>query len=124
MGRKGKMDNNKTQNELEELESIIGYELYYKVIEHFSGKQLYFPRRLVIEKKREAIRKEYRQGTQFNELANKYGYTTQHIRRIVREPEKTPNNEATGRLVQIFKKVLAIFRRKSGRNLYSADNLI
>jgi Mor family transcriptional regulator len=105
------MNNVENKSDLEKLEAIVGLENFFKLAEHFEGKSLYFPRKILMEKKREAIREEYRRGARFGELASKYGYTEQHIRRIVKEPQKMPGDEPAGRLARLINRVLAIFRR-------------
>jgi Mor family transcriptional regulator len=111
------MNNDKDQANLRELESLLGYELFFEVVERFAGKQLYFPKRLVMEKKHEAIRREYAGGADFRDLADKYRYTETHIRRIVRGQEKEePAYEGFfSRLVRAVAKRL----KKIG---HSADN--
>jgi Mor family transcriptional regulator len=104
--------NVENKNDLEKLEAILGPENFFKLAEHFAGKQLYFPKQILREKKREAIRREYRQGVRFGELVNRYGYTERHIRRIVKVPQKMPGDEPDGRLARFINKVLAIFKRQ------------
>jgi hypothetical protein len=103
--------NAKIRNDLDWLETLLGSECFFKAAEHYAGRQLYFPKKIVIEKKHETIRREYRQGTRFGELADKYGYSTRYVRTIIKAPQKIP----AGRLSRLVGRVLAVFRGQRGR---------
>jgi hypothetical protein len=109
--RRGEMTNTKTRKDLDWLETLLGPECFFKAAEHYAGRQLYFPRKIVTEKKHEAIRREYRQGAGFSELADKYGYSARYVRTIISAPQKIPGNESAGRLSRLVGRVLTIFRR-------------
>ncbi|MDR2618111.1 MAG: hypothetical protein LBC62_04490, partial [Treponema sp.] len=82
------MNNDKDQANLKELESLLGYKLFFEVAERFAGKQLYFPKRLVMEKKHDVIRRENAGGAGIRDLADAYEYTETYIRRIIRGQRK------------------------------------
>jgi Mor family transcriptional regulator len=113
------MNNAKDQANLKELESLLGYELFFEVVERFAGKQLYFPRRFAMEKKHEAIRRGYAGGVGFRELADKYQYTETHIRRILRGQEKKePAHEG------FFSRLGRAVAQRLKKTGHSADNCV
>jgi len=77
---------NKTDNriQLEKLKKLIGLHNYDIVRQSFAGQHVYFPKNDSIAKKHQRIRTEYQQGASFAALAAKYGYTSSHIRSIVK----------------------------------------
>lgn len=68
----------------EELEALIGAELAKRVIDYYSGSNVYYPKRIGIRLKHRQIRDEFRNGASYKELVMRHGYTEQHIRKITR----------------------------------------
>jgi Mor family transcriptional regulator len=82
---------NRKSEKPENLELFLGTEAFYKLAERFAGKTIYIPKRRAIQKKREAVRSDYRTGATYAELASRYGYSERHIRGIVNgNDSKTP----------------------------------
>jgi Mor family transcriptional regulator len=72
------------QNEVfEELKDLLGNKQAEKVADYFSGSLVYFSKGIAIARKHREIKKAFLEGTGYRELALKYEYTEQHIRRIV-----------------------------------------
>jgi Mor family transcriptional regulator len=67
----------------EELQDIIGEEAAKRLIDHYSGTNVYFPRSIVIEQQYQKIREEFKNGASYRELALRYGFTKTHIRNII-----------------------------------------
>jgi Mor family transcriptional regulator len=65
------------------LKKLISYEEFYDVIKALGGSIIYIPRRDVIAARHKSIKQEFCNGASYSELAVKYGYTRNHIRRIV-----------------------------------------
>jgi Mor family transcriptional regulator len=74
------MGENETYKELEEL---IGTEAANRLVDHYSGSSIYIPQRIVIMRQHQEIRKEFKNGASYRELALRYDYTETHVRRIV-----------------------------------------
>jgi Mor family transcriptional regulator len=85
---KGKTNQN--LDDLKKLENIIGKKMFGEAARCFAGKELYFPKTLLISEKHQAIRNEYRKGMTVNALTAKYGYTGTYIRQIVKGKERKP----------------------------------
>lgn len=71
----------------EELENILGTEAANRFVDFYSGSNLYVPRNIKIKRKHRKIRKEFRDGAGYRELARRYGYSEQHIRNILHRKE-------------------------------------
>ena len=72
-----------TDDVLEELEGIIGPDAANRLVDHYSGSNLYVPQRIKITRKYRKIREEFKNGATYRELAMRYEYTEGHIRRII-----------------------------------------
>jgi len=69
-------------DEMKRLNEIIGDELFLKVCEEFGGSSPYISKKVVIQKKREMVLKEYKNGVSYKDLAKKYNLTIPYIREI------------------------------------------
>jgi Mor family transcriptional regulator len=78
-GEKGLEEN----DVFEELKNIIGTEAAKRLIDHYSGSNIYIPQRILLKLKYKKIIEEFKQGANYRDLSVKYGYTELHIRRIV-----------------------------------------
>jgi Mor family transcriptional regulator len=69
-----------------DLLDIIGFELFMKVLEVFSGGSLYFPKKESVSRlvRNKMIRDEY-DGSNIKILAAKYNISTRHIRVILKQ---------------------------------------
>ena len=65
------------------LVDILGENQALTVAEAFSGTSIYIPKRIVTSRRYRLIRDEFRVGADYHSLAGKYGYTVNHIRKIV-----------------------------------------
>jgi Mor family transcriptional regulator len=105
---KGKTNQN--LDDLKKLENLIGQKMFGKMARCFAGKELYFPKILLIAEKHQAIRNEYRKGMTVNTLTAKYGYTGTYIRQIVQneegKPERMTFQQGVKKLLKVFKKVM------------------
>lgn len=68
---------------LEELENVLGAEGADHFVDYYAGSNLYVPKNIIATRKHRKIREEFKNGAGYRELARRYGYTEQHIRRIV-----------------------------------------
>jgi Mor family transcriptional regulator len=66
-----------------ELKEIVGEDAAKRMVEHYSGSNLYFPQGILLKLRHKKIIKEFKHGTSYKELAVRYGYTERHIRNIV-----------------------------------------
>ena len=67
------------------LVDILGEDQALTVAEAFCGTSIYIPKRIVTSRRYRVIRDEFRAGADYNSLARKYGYTVNHIRKIVHQ---------------------------------------
>ena len=96
---------------LEQLELLIGRENSKKVVEFFEGMNVYFPKRIGLNKLHEQIYAELRQGANYQQVAVKYGYTKSYIRKIERKKYNVKKKE---RRVQV-NAVLDINKRRDDK---------
>jgi len=76
--------------EFEQLEDLIGAEAAWKIAEVFAGSTIYIPKSILTNKNYFDIRRKYKSGSSYRELAVEYGYTETHIRNIIHpKKEKT-----------------------------------
>jgi Mor family transcriptional regulator len=68
---------------IELLQDIFGVDGANKYIKNFAGETFYTPKGIIVEQTHRKIREEFRNGASYRELKIKYGYTEQHIRRII-----------------------------------------
>jgi Mor family transcriptional regulator len=71
----------------EELKDIIGPEAAKRLIDHYSGSNVYYPKRIWVKRQHRQIRDEFKNGASYGELAARYEYTESYIRRIVHNKE-------------------------------------
>ena len=67
------------------LVDILGEDQALTVAEAFCGTSIYIPKRIVTSRRYRVIRDEFRAGADYHSLARKYGYTVNHIRKIVHQ---------------------------------------
>jgi hypothetical protein len=67
----------------DEIKDLIGEEPANLIVGYFAGSNIYVPKSVVTQERYRCIRKEFKSGATYLELATKYGYTETHIRRIV-----------------------------------------
>lgn len=67
----------------EELERNIGTEAANRLVDLYSGSSLYIPQNIKVRRKHRQIKEDFKNGANYKELAQRYGFTEQHIRRIV-----------------------------------------
>ena len=67
----------------EEIEGIIGNDNAMKIVQYFAGSNIYIPKSVVTKERHRRLRKEFKDGSNYLELGNKYGYTENYVRRIV-----------------------------------------
>ncbi|MBN2534463.1 MAG: hypothetical protein JXB88_16385 [Spirochaetales bacterium] len=75
---------------LDFLRQRFGAPVAIGIAQEFGGEMIYIPKRLLIKNNHDLIRREYRDGASYKQLANKYGYGICHIRRIIHR-RKTVN---------------------------------
>ena len=78
------------------LEDRYGKDIAIELAEEFKGSTIYFPKSFITKQKHAQIRKEYREGKSYKELAMKYSYTESHIRFIIhkKKPRKVAEPSA------------------------------
>jgi Mor family transcriptional regulator len=59
-----------------QFEELLGAGLAIKVMNHFAGQTLYFPRGFSLANKYQNIIQEWYEGATYDELAQKYDYTS------------------------------------------------
>jgi Mor family transcriptional regulator len=69
--------------DFEQLEDLIGTESAWKVAGAFAGSTIYIPKGIFTNKNYFDIRKKYKAGSSYRELAIEFGYTETHIRNII-----------------------------------------
>ncbi len=67
---------------LEQLEMLIGKENAVKVFEFFEGSNIYFPKRIGLDERKEQIYADLQSGLSYGDTARKYGYSKSYIRKI------------------------------------------
>lgn len=72
------MDN--LSSDLNDLQEILGDELFYKVCKHFEGTSIYFSKNITRDIQKQLIVKEFDEGASYKELARKYNYSEVWIR--------------------------------------------
>jgi Mor family transcriptional regulator len=88
------MENNREL--FNELEELIGAETAQVLLEHFAGTSVYFPRNFAIDRLHEQMRSEYKNGSGYDELAKRYGYSASHIRAIIHKKNIIDNGPDLG----------------------------
>jgi Mor family transcriptional regulator len=74
----------KSDNEdFELIRELIGVEEAHKLVKVFRGSLVYIPKSDLIIERHQSIKQEFGDGANYNELAIKYGYTKDYIRKIV-----------------------------------------
>jgi hypothetical protein len=69
--------------DFELVQELIGVEEAQKLIKSFGGSFIYIPKNNIIIERHQSIKQEFCNGASYNELALKYGYTKNYIRRIL-----------------------------------------
>ncbi len=64
---------------------ILGEEKALEVVMTYQGTTIYFSKSILKQFEREQMKKEYNNGTPFKELAKKYGYSINYLRRICKK---------------------------------------
>jgi Mor family transcriptional regulator len=72
----------------EELEALVGPETAKRLFDYYSGTSVYYPKRISIRLRHQQIRKDFKSGASYKELALRHGYSEQHIREITKERTK------------------------------------
>ena len=75
---------------VEDLEGLIGKEAAEILVDHYAGSNFYIPKRTQLRKKYLTIKKEYRNGATYGELARQYGYTERYVRSIIHGRKARP----------------------------------
>lgn len=70
--------------ELATLRELIGPEAFQKLISHFAGSGIYFPKRAIKARRNDDIRRLYFSGEQITIIARRYHLTERMIFRIVK----------------------------------------
>jgi len=71
--------------DFEQLEDLIGAEAAWKIAEVFAGSTIYIPKSILTNKNYFDIRRKYKTGSSYRELALEFGYTETHIRNIIHQ---------------------------------------
>jgi Mor family transcriptional regulator len=69
--------------DFELIRELIGKEGAHKLMKVFGGSTIYIPKIDHLIERHQSIRQEFGNGANYRELAVKYGYTRNHIRRII-----------------------------------------
>lgn len=71
------------------LYELVGLERFLKIIDTAGGDFLYFPKRSTLERdlRRQAILREF-DGSNYRQLARKYGISERHVRSILQDRTK------------------------------------
>jgi Mor family transcriptional regulator len=78
---------------LDELTAVIGDEAAERLIEHYSGSNVYYPKRISRKFKYRKIREEFKNGASYRELSLKYGYVERYIRVIIHKMKERKNGQ-------------------------------
>jgi Mor family transcriptional regulator len=74
----------KSDNEdFELMQRLIGVEEAHKLVKAFGGSMVYIPKSDITIERHQSIKQEFCNGASYRDLAIKYGYTKDYIRRIV-----------------------------------------
>ena len=76
--------------DFEQLEELIGTEAAWNIAEVFAGSTIYIPKSILTNKNYFTIRKKYKNGSSYRELAVEFGYTETHIRNIIHPKKEKP----------------------------------
>jgi len=74
--------------DFEQLEDLIGAEAAWKIAEVFAGSTIYIPKSILTNKNYFDIRRKYKTGSSYRELALEFGYTETHIRNIIHQKKE------------------------------------
>ena len=77
------IDKDDWSGDFEQLEDLIGEEAAWKIAEVFAGSTIYIPKSILTNKNYYDIRRKYKKGMSYRELAVMFGYTETHIRNII-----------------------------------------
>jgi Mor family transcriptional regulator len=72
----------------EELVELVGEEAAKRIVDYYSGTNVYYPKRISLRLKHRQIRNEFKNGAGYRELSSKYGYGERYIRIIIHGKER------------------------------------
>jgi Mor family transcriptional regulator len=72
----------------EELIELVGEEAAKRIVDYYSGTNVYYPKRISLRLKHRKIRNEFKNGAGYRELSFKYGYSEIYIRTIIHGKER------------------------------------
>jgi len=75
-------------DDLEQLEDLIGTEAVLKIANVFAGSTIYIPKSILTNKNYFDIRRKYKNGSSYRELSLEFGYTESHIRNIIHQKKE------------------------------------
>jgi len=81
-------DNVDWSGDFEQLEDLVGTEAAWKIAKVFAGSTIYIPKSILTNKNYFDIRRKYRDGLSYRELALEFGYTESHIRNIIHQKKE------------------------------------
>jgi Mor family transcriptional regulator len=67
----------------DEIKELIGNDNANRIVKYFAGSNIYIPKSVVTKERHRSMRTEFKAGANYMELANKFGYTENYVRRIV-----------------------------------------
>lgn len=70
-------------DDFEQLEDLIGEEAAWKIAEVYAGSAIYIPKSILTNRIYFNIRRKFKTGSSYRELAAEFGYTETHIRNII-----------------------------------------
>lgn len=76
------MENITLSSDLEDLQRIVGDDLFLKICKHFEGTSIYFSKNITRDIQKQLIIKDYDNGASYKELAKKYNYSEVWIREL------------------------------------------
>jgi hypothetical protein len=82
------IDESDWSGDFEQLEDLIGAEAAWKIAEVFAGSTIYIPKSILTNKNYFDIRRKYKAGSSYRELAVEFGYTETHIRNIIHQKKE------------------------------------
>lgn len=69
----------------DDLERNLGTDAANRLVDLYSGSNLYIPQSIGIKRKHRQIRDEFKNGAGYKELARRFGYTERRIRQIIHD---------------------------------------
>ena len=87
------IDKDDWSGDFEQLEDLIGEDAAWKIAEVFAGSAIYIPKSILTNKNYFDIRRKYKKGMSYRELAVVFGYTETHIRNIIHKNKAEPKED-------------------------------